>query len=90
MENAFGVLANWFWVFLTTVGVDADKVEKIVNFLLDTQLFQAGLVDQEDDQHRVIPRSWRVNSGLVLQEGGKFLLVFSNCNEKHEKLCQIY
>ena len=74
VENAFGILANRFRVFLTAICLDPDKVEKIVlaacclhNFLLDTQPIPAGLVDQEDDQHNVIPGAWR-NDKSVFKE----------------------
>ena len=75
VENAFGILSSRFRVFLSTICLDAEKVEKLVlaaiclhNFLLDTQPMPLNLVDQEDDQHRVIPGTWRQDTGAALQD----------------------
>lgn len=61
VENAFGILSSRFRVFLTTIGLEADKVEKLVlaavclhNFLIDTQPLPQHLVDHEDDQHQLV------------------------------------
>lgn len=74
VENAFGILANRFRVFLTTIILEPDKVQKIVlatcclhNFLLDTQSMPSGLVDQEDGDHNLIPGAWR-NDRCIVRE----------------------
>ena len=73
VENAFGILANRFRVFLTPIAVTPDKVEKIVlgactlhNYLRASQAHNmSGEVDVEDDDHNVIPGSWRDQQTLT-------------------------
>ena len=66
VENAFGILANRFRVFLSTVCLPAEKVENIVlsacclhNFLLMRHPIPEEMVDREDDSHHMVPGNWR-------------------------------
>ena len=72
VENAFGILANRFRVFMTPIGLAPEKVEQIVlascylhNFLRSQAkacpiYTQPGSLDIEDpDTHQVIPGEWR-------------------------------
>ncbi|XP_034065944.1 protein ALP1-like [Gymnodraco acuticeps] len=74
VENAFGILANRFRVFLTTINIqDTAKVEAIVlaccalhNFLRteNCSVYMAGVVDQEGPDHGTVPGSWRQDHDL--------------------------
>lgn len=74
VENAFGILANRFRVFLTTVSFqDPTKVENIVlaccvlHNLLCTESsnrYIKGIVDQEGQDHKVVPGRWRQDPEL--------------------------
>ena len=75
VENAFGILANRFRVFLTKINLEPDKVEKIVlaacclhNMLIDKKPIDAPSIDQEDCEHNVIPGRWRENPSLATSE----------------------
>lgn len=67
VENAFGIMANRFRLFLTTICLDPDKVQQLVlaacclhNFLMDTVPAQPSTADQEDlENHGLIPVSCR-------------------------------
>ena len=67
MENAFGILANRFRVFLATIALAPQKVEKVVlvacmlhNYLLDESVRHRNVEDTEDPvTHNVIPGAWR-------------------------------
>lgn len=72
VENAFGILANRFRVFMTPIGLEPDKVENIVlaccslhNFLRSRLGSRAvytpqGSLDTEDSEtHTVSPGDWR-------------------------------
>lgn len=74
VENAFGILSSRFRVFLSPICVDPDKVEQILlaticlhNYLIDKHTVPALLVDQEDDEHRVIPGTWRADGSSCFQ-----------------------
>ncbi|XP_033988010.1 putative nuclease HARBI1 [Trematomus bernacchii] len=74
VENAFGIQANRFRVFLTTINIqDTAKVEAIVlaccglhNFLLteNCSAYMAGVVDQEGPDHGTVPGRWRQDPEL--------------------------
>ena len=74
VENAFGILANRFRVFLTTINIqDTAKVEDIVlaccalhNFLRTEccDLYMVGIVDQEGPEHDTVPGRWREDPDL--------------------------
>lgn len=75
VENAFGILSSRFRVFLSTICLEADKVEKVIlaaiclhNFLIDTHPLPQNLVDHEDDQHHVTHGSWRQDGESSLQD----------------------
>ena len=72
VENAFGILANRFRIFLSAINLQPEKVVVIVkaacvlhNFLQskgDNRYIEAGLLDSEcTDTHSLIPGSWRAN-----------------------------
>ena len=74
VENAFGILANRFRVFLTKIALEPNKVVKIVlascalhNMLRDKIGISSGLLDHEHPEtHKVTPGSWREDE--VLQQ----------------------
>jgi len=79
VENAFGILANRFRVFLTTIALAPEKVEQIVlaacalhNYLIDkakNEYMPPGLVDSENNEtHQTLDGSWRQN-GLLHSAG---------------------
>ena len=67
VENAFGILANRFRVFLTKISLEPNNVVKIVlascalhNMLCDKIGISSGLLDHEHPEtHKVTPGSWR-------------------------------
>ncbi|XP_075996858.1 uncharacterized protein LOC142990849 [Genypterus blacodes] len=68
-ENAFGILANQWRVFRSTIMLHPDKVVSITmaavclhNFLRGRQsgaYLPVGLVDREDSEHRLVEGTWR-------------------------------
>lgn len=74
VENAFGVLANRFRVFLTPIALVPEKVEKIIyaSLALHNYLRQhrgdayvpPGYVDFEDENHQLIEGAWRQKGNL--------------------------
>uniref|UniRef100_A0A1A7WNN8 DDE Tnp4 domain-containing protein n=1 Tax=Iconisemion striatum TaxID=60296 RepID=A0A1A7WNN8_9TELE len=74
VENAFGILANRFRVFRTTIGLDPDKVVAIVfatlclhNFLRQQRsdaYIPPGYVDSEDANHQLVSGTWRSEGAL--------------------------
>ena len=66
VENAFGILANRFRVFLTNVCLQPSTIEKVVhascilhNFLRTKSEVMYLAVDEEDTDHHVAPGAWR-------------------------------
>lgn len=68
VENAFGLLANRFRVFLAPIHLDAEKTRKLTiaccslhNYLLKRRddYFTPNLVDRYDDQGNVLDGDWR-------------------------------
>ncbi|XP_068102756.1 putative nuclease HARBI1 [Hyperolius riggenbachi] len=81
VENAFGILAQRFRVFLTAINVDPDKVEVIVkaactlhNFLRQKNVQRycpPTMVDQEDFENgSVVAAEWRAHPGMVPLHSG--------------------
>ena len=72
VENAFGIMANRFRVFLTTIDLAPIKVEKLVlaacvlhNYLRGESVRQRNVEDTEDPvTHNVIPGAWRSDPTL--------------------------
>ncbi|XP_041369700.1 protein ALP1-like [Gigantopelta aegis] len=66
-ENAFGILANRFMCLLTTLRQKPDTVVAMVmaccslhNIMrLRYKMFQNVMVDQENEDHQVVPGAWR-------------------------------
>lgn len=82
VENGFGLLANRWRVFLTTIMLNADKVQKVVlacvclhNYLCEIRsdtYAPPALIDSEDDDHRLVEGTWRLDglgAMLPLQPG---------------------
>lgn len=74
IENSFGILANRWRVFLSTIHLDQVAVTKITlaalalhNYIReyspDTYIPQA-LTDTEDTEHHIIPGGWRNDTPL--------------------------
>lgn len=81
VENAFGILANRFRVFLTTINLSPDKVVQLVlaacclhNYLVDKNKHAyLSVRDVEDtDNHNVRPGFWRNDPQLMDMEGNHF------------------
>lgn len=69
VENGFGILANRWRVFRSTIMLNPDKVQKIVlscvclhNYLCEVRsdsYTPPALVDTEDADHRLVEGTWR-------------------------------
>lgn len=79
VENAFGILANTFRVFLTTINLAPDKVVNIIlaacclhNFLVENNKHAyVSAHDVEDtDQHSFTAGVWRNDPQLISVSGG--------------------
>ncbi len=72
MENAFGILANHFQCLLSPLRQELETMKSIVlacvflHNLMRMQYpgIQNALLDQEDDQHHVIPGEWRNGANM--------------------------
>jgi hypothetical protein len=93
VENAFGILANRFRVFMTPIYLEPSKVEALVlascalhNFLRERSASRKvytppGFVDNEDETtHRVTTGEWRSQGELapLVQQGGN---AYSRCSK---------
>lgn len=73
VENAFGILAQRFQCLLTTMRQTPEHVTAIViaccclhNILInDNPNLARGMVDEEDEDHDIVPGSWRDEATLV-------------------------
>ena len=72
VENAFGILANRFQVLLTTMRQQPETVQMVVtacvclhNLLRMRNPGPVNDQDQDDEDHNVIPGTWRENTNLV-------------------------
>ncbi|KAF7200675.1 uncharacterized protein [Nothobranchius furzeri] len=71
VENGFGILANRWRVLLTTIMLNAVKVQKVAlacvclhNYLREIQsdtYTPEGLIDSEDAEHRLVEGNWRLD-----------------------------
>lgn len=78
VENGFGILANRWRVFRSTIMINPDKVQKIVlscvclhNYLCEVRS-DSYTADTEDAEHRLIEGTWRedgLGAKLPLQQG---------------------
>ena len=77
-ENLFGILANRWRVFLTTMSVPPESIENIVlaalvlhNFLRKSSSKSVycpiGLIDSEDGNGNIVPGTWREKQMIPLQ-----------------------
>jgi hypothetical protein len=72
VENAFGILANRFSILLTTMRQRTETVEEIVlacctlHNVMRTRYphAQNAVLDQEDDNHEVVPGAWRAAANM--------------------------
>ncbi|XP_033953775.1 uncharacterized protein [Pseudochaenichthys georgianus] len=98
VENAFGILANRFRVFLTSINIqDTAKVEAIVlaccalhNFLLteNCSVYMAGVVDQEGPDHGTVPGSWRQDPELRQATLPATTNATARAKQHRDELCQ--
>ena len=73
VENAFGILSNRFRCLLTTLSLHPDTCTAVVlaccclhNLMVDRNAgYYRGMVDDEDQNHNVIPGPWRDQPQLV-------------------------
>lgn len=74
VENAFGILANRFQVFLTTMQQEPEVVFKIIKaavclhnlMRIRYPQVQNDLADREDENHRLVPGAWRQDNERLL------------------------
>ena len=91
VENAFGILANRFQIFMTPIGLEPEKVETIVlaccslhNYLSSRSTFRAvyspqGSLDTEErDTYIVSPGDWRQQ-----QQPQGLLPLVRQCGNRH-------
>ncbi len=78
VENAFGILANRFRVFLTTIALEPSKITNVVlaacclhNMLIDEQPTYISAVDQENENHQEGGGCWRTDLRLESMEKTK-------------------
>ncbi|XP_033978140.1 protein ALP1-like isoform X2 [Trematomus bernacchii] len=100
VENAFGILANRFRVFLTTINIqDTAKVEAIVlaccalhNLLLteNCSVYMAGVVDQEGPDHGTVPGSWRQDPELQQATLPPTTNATARAKQHRDELCQYF
>ncbi|XP_033980511.1 protein ALP1-like [Trematomus bernacchii] len=100
VENAFGILANRFRVFLTTINIqDTAKVEAIVlagcalhNFLRteSCSAYMAGVVDQEGPDHETVPGSWRQDPDLRQATLPPTTNNSARAKQHRDELCQYF
>ena len=106
VENAFGILANRFRIFMTPISLNPDKVELIVltccilhNFLrskVESALLYMppGSIDTEDaETHNVHPGEWHEGpqSNALLPLAPQAGNRHSNSAQKiHDQLCQYF
>jgi hypothetical protein len=94
VENAFGILANRFQCLLTTLKQEPHNVESIIlacvclhNIMrMRYPCDQNALLDREDENHQVIPGSWRDEVNLQDIEDVRD----SNYPSKAEKQQRLY
>ena len=100
VENAFGILASRFRVFLTTIPLTPENTEKVVlascalhNFLQarSTRYASTGFVDVEKEDGTVDMGVWRDETQgmepLRLQQGNRYTL---EAKEVRAKLCNYF
>ena len=76
VENAFGILANRFRLFLTTIALEPEDVDYVVlvacvlhNYLIthqSTHYTPPNFVDHEDETHRTIEGMWRADKNYLV------------------------
>lgn len=72
VENAFGILAHRWRIFLTTIKLSPDKVTDIIfaacclhNFMIGKNIGNySGVADVENEDHTVIRGMWRTDTSL--------------------------
>lgn len=76
IENTFGILVSKFRIFEKPISLKLESVDDVVlaccslhNWLRKTNpsYIPSGLIDYEDENHRIIPGSWRQNTTAGLQ-----------------------
>ncbi|XP_061597942.1 uncharacterized protein LOC133461167 [Cololabis saira] len=100
VENAFGILANRFRVFQTTINIqDTAKVEDIVlsccalhNFLRteSRDLYMAGIVDQEGPDHDTVPGRWREDPELRQASLPHTTNATTRAEQHRDELCRYF
>ncbi len=94
VENAFGIFANHFQCLLSPLRQTSEEVKSIVlacvclHNLMYMQYpgLQNSLLDQEDDQHRVIPGEWQNVDNLV---GGN-IYIYTRMAKKQREYLKLY
>ena len=100
VENAFGILANCFRVFRTTLCLDPDKVVSIVfaclclhNFLRHQRsdaYVPPGYVDSEDANHQLVEGAWRMEGILQSVSMSRARNPSVEAKKQREALCQYF
>ena len=76
VENAFGIMANRFRVFLTKIELEPEKAKMITlaacclhNMLIEKQgSYTSNGIDHENENHDMIPGTWRMDPQLATME----------------------
>ncbi|XP_055020896.1 uncharacterized protein LOC129412060 [Boleophthalmus pectinirostris] len=100
VENAFGILANRFRVFRTTICLDPDKVVTILfaclclhNFLRHHSAdayVPPGYIDCEDANHQLMEGAWRREGGLQSVSMGQARNPSVEAKKQRDVLCQYF
>jgi len=101
VENAFGILANRFRVFHTTIALKPEIVEQVVhascalhNFLrtkAEETYLPHGSVDEEDDiSHDIIPGAWRDQPELPRADISRGRNSSQVAKEQRDMLCKYF
>uniref|UniRef100_I3JLH2 DDE Tnp4 domain-containing protein n=1 Tax=Oreochromis niloticus TaxID=8128 RepID=I3JLH2_ORENI len=100
VENAFGILANRFRVFRTTICLDPDKVVTIIfaclclhNYLRDHRsdaYVPPGYVDSEDAKHQLVKGAWRREGELQSVSMGLARNPSVEAKKQRDVLCEYF
>ncbi|CAI5696763.1 unnamed protein product [Oreochromis niloticus] len=100
VENAFGILANRFRVFRTTICLDPDKVVTIIfaclclhNYLRDHRsdaYVPPGYVDSEDANNQLVEGAWRMEGELQSVSMGLARNPSVEAKKQRDVLCEYF
>jgi hypothetical protein len=99
VENAFGILANRFRVFLTTINLEPEKVDNIIlvtcsihNFLVEHNkhnYISCQDIEQTENQ-QLIPGQWRRDSQLSRMQTTSIRNSSKSAKKQHKELTKYF